>query len=139
MTTIRRALILVDVQNQYFDGPLAIQYPPRDMSVQNIVRLIDHAKEQGIPVVAVQHTYPADAPVFAEGSRSWELHPDVASRATPSWKRVRKIHGSVFAGTDLIMTDAGVLADSADASFGGQVWRIPLGVAGLATWTGTIG
>ena len=101
MTTIRRALILVDVQNQYFDGPLAIQYPPRDMSVQNIVRLIDHAKEQGIPVVAVQHTYPADAPVFAEGSRSWELHPDVASRATPSWKRVRKIHGSVFAGTDL--------------------------------------
>lgn len=45
----------------------------------------------------------------------------------------------VFQGTDLIMTDAGVLADSADASFGGQVWRIPLGAAGLPTWTGTIG
>ncbi|GAB98609.1 hypothetical protein GONAM_02_01310 [Gordonia namibiensis NBRC 108229] len=101
MTTIRRALILVDVQNQYFDGPLTIQYPPRDTSLQNIVRLIDHAEEQGIPVVAVQHTYPADAPAFAEGSPSWELHPKVAERATPSWKRVRKNLGSVFAGTDL--------------------------------------
>lgn len=45
----------------------------------------------------------------------------------------------VFQGTDLIMTDAGVLADSADASFGRQVWRIPVGVPGLPTWTGTIG
>jgi gluconolactonase len=45
----------------------------------------------------------------------------------------------VFQGADLIMTDAGVLADSADPSFGGQVWRIPLGVAGLTTWTGRIG
>ncbi|MDS1115714.1 isochorismatase family protein [Gordonia westfalica] len=101
MTTIRRALILVDVQNQYFDGPLAIHYPPRDVSVQNIVRLIDHAEEQGIPVVAVQHTYPAGAPAFAEGSSSWELHPEVAARATPAWKRVRKQFGSVFAGTDV--------------------------------------
>ncbi len=30
MTAPRRALILIDVQNEYFDaeGPLAIQYPP---------------------------------------------------------------------------------------------------------------
>lgn len=45
----------------------------------------------------------------------------------------------VFQGTDLVMTDAGVLAASADASYGGQVWRIPLGVAGVPTWTGHIG
>jgi len=44
----------------------------------------------------------------------------------------------VFTGTDLIMTDAGVLADTADASYGGQLWRIPVGVAGLGTWTGSI-
>ncbi|MDQ0674449.1 nicotinamidase-related amidase [Pseudarthrobacter siccitolerans] len=28
MSTPRRALILIDVQQQYFDGPLEIQYPP---------------------------------------------------------------------------------------------------------------
>ena len=32
----------------------------------------------------------------------------------------------VFAGRDLIMTDAGVLAASSDASYGGQLWRLPI-------------
>jgi gluconolactonase len=45
----------------------------------------------------------------------------------------------VFSGTDLIMTDAGVIADSADASYGGQLWRLPLGLEGLPTWHGRIG
>jgi hypothetical protein len=37
------------------------------------------------------------------------------------------------------MTDAGVLADSADASYGGQLWRIGLGIDGLPAWYGSIG
>jgi gluconolactonase len=45
----------------------------------------------------------------------------------------------VFAGSDLIMTDAGVLADSSDASYGGQLWRIPLEEQGGTTWYGRIG
>lgn len=45
----------------------------------------------------------------------------------------------VFDGSTLYMTDAGVLADSADASFGGQLWRIDLDVAGLPTSYGRIG
>ncbi|MFE0752104.1 isochorismatase family protein [Gordonia sp. NPDC058843] len=101
MTSPRRALVLVDVQNTYFDGPLAIQYPPRDTSLSNITRIIDHAEVNNIPVVVVQHTLPAGAPVFAEGSAAWELHPAIAERVTPSWKSVRKSVGSVFGGTDL--------------------------------------
>ncbi len=45
----------------------------------------------------------------------------------------------VFGGATLYMTDAGVLADSSDASFGGQLWRIDSNVAGLATSYGRIG
>ncbi len=45
----------------------------------------------------------------------------------------------VFSGGDLYMTDAGVLADSADASYGGQLWRIGLGIDGLPAWYGGIG
>lgn len=45
----------------------------------------------------------------------------------------------VFSGDDLYMTDAGVLADSADASYGGQLWLIRAGVAGLPVWHGRIG
>ncbi|MEO5884565.1 MAG: SMP-30/gluconolactonase/LRE family protein, partial [Candidatus Limnocylindrales bacterium] len=44
----------------------------------------------------------------------------------------------VFDGATLYMTDAGVLADSADASFGGQLWRIDSDVAGLPTSYGRI-
>ena len=45
----------------------------------------------------------------------------------------------VFDGRDLIMTDAGVLADTADASYGGQLWRLPVDAEGLPTWPGRIG
>ena len=38
----------------------------------------------------------------------------------------------VFSGRDLIMTDAGVLADTADASYGGQLWRLPIDAEGAA-------
>ena len=45
----------------------------------------------------------------------------------------------VFDGRDLIMTDAGVLADTADASYGGQLWRLAIDTEGLPTWHGRIG
>jgi sugar lactone lactonase YvrE len=45
----------------------------------------------------------------------------------------------IFVGRDLIMTDAGVIAESADASYGGQLWRLPIDAEGLPTWTGHIG
>jgi gluconolactonase len=45
----------------------------------------------------------------------------------------------VFSGRDLIMTDAGIIADSADASYGGQLWRLGIETAGLPTWHGHIG
>lgn len=45
----------------------------------------------------------------------------------------------VFDGRDLIMTDAGVLAETADASYGGQLWRLHIDTAGLPTWYGRVG
>jgi nicotinamidase-related amidase len=101
VTSPRRALILVDIQNDYFDGPLEIQYPPHDTSLRNIVRLIEWAEAAELPIVVVQHTYPASFPVFAEGSHGWQLHPDVATRMTPTWKHITKQYGTVFGGTDV--------------------------------------
>jgi gluconolactonase len=45
----------------------------------------------------------------------------------------------VFLGRDLIMTDAGVIAESAEATYGGKLWRLPIDESGLATYTGLIG
>ena len=37
-TTPRRALIVIDVQNEYFDGGLPIAHPPVSQSLPNILR-----------------------------------------------------------------------------------------------------
>lgn len=102
MTSPRRALIVIDVQQQYFDGVLAIEHPPRDRSVAQIARAVDAASERGIPVVVVQHELPEGAPVFAAGSGSQQLHSEIARRADRASKRVSKQFGSVFADTDLL-------------------------------------
>ena len=97
----RRALVVVDVQQEYFDGVLEIQYPPRDASLAQVLRVLDAAEQAGLPVVVVQHELPAGAPVFAVGTPGHELHPALAARASSSWKRVTKSFSSVFAGTGL--------------------------------------
>ncbi|WDS37645.1 cysteine hydrolase family protein [Pseudoxanthomonas sp.] len=99
MSAPRRALLVIDVQNEYFTGQLRIAHPPVSESLPNIVRAIDAAHVQGVPVVVFQHTLPAGAPVFADGSASWDLHPDVAAR--PRDHHLRKAQPSVFTGTDL--------------------------------------
>lgn len=44
----------------------------------------------------------------------------------------------VFSGTDLYMTDAGVLAHSSDPNMGGQLWLLKDVTEGLGTWPGSI-
>jgi nicotinamidase-related amidase len=101
MTTPRRALIVVDVQQEYFDGILQIQSPDREQALANIVAAMDLADREDLPVVVVRHELPEDSPVFAVGSHSWTLHPEIERRVKPSWKRVTKDKSSVFAGTDV--------------------------------------
>jgi nicotinamidase-related amidase len=102
MTTPNRALVLVDVQQQYFSGPLEIQYPAHTDSLPRITAAIDAATEAGVPVVVVQHSGGPTAPVFNPTTPEYALHPDVQARRQDDWKRVTKQFGSVFAGTDLL-------------------------------------
>jgi nicotinamidase-related amidase len=131
VTVPRRALVLVDVQQDYFGGPLEIQYPPHTQSLPQIARAIDVATAAGIPVVAVQHDGGAGSPVFDPSGPGFELHPEVARRRTGDWFSVVKRYGTVFAGTDLLawlrereidtvtlvgyMTNNCILASAADA------------------------
>ncbi|WP_432245396.1 isochorismatase family protein [Arthrobacter sp. G.S.26] len=101
MTTPRRALIIVDIQQQYFSGPLEIQFPAHAVSLPKIARAIDAAATAGIPVVAVQHSAGAGAPVFDPGTPAFALHPEVEQRKADSWKLLTKQYSSVYAGTDL--------------------------------------
>ena len=102
MTSPRRALIVIDAQQQYFDGILAVEHPPRDQSIAQIAKAIDAAVSAKVPVVVVQHELPQGAPVFAAGSASQQLHPEIERRADRASTRISKVFGSVFADTDLL-------------------------------------
>ncbi|MBO0981698.1 isochorismatase family protein [Microbacterium sp. SD291] len=101
MTAPRRALIVIDPQQEYFTGLLPIQHPPRDESVQRIAAAIDAAEAAGIPIVMVQHSAGEDAPVFNSNAPGFALHPSLEGRASSTWKRVTKSYSSVFPGTDI--------------------------------------
>lgn len=99
MSQPKRALIVIDVQNEYFIGNLRIEYPDVQDSLANICQAMDAAVAAGIPVVVVQHIFPEGAPVFARGSEAAALHPAVAGR--PRDHLVEKTMASSFVGTDL--------------------------------------
>lgn len=95
----RRALIVIDVQNEYVTGNLLIEYPDIHTTLGNIGKAMDAATAASMPVIVVQQFAPQQSPVFAEGSKSWQLHEVVTSR---TWQhKINKKLPSAFAGTDL--------------------------------------
>ena len=94
-----RALIVIDVQNDYDGGNLPIEFPPFAETVVRIGQAMDAARAAGVKVVVVKQLAPADSPIFAAGSLGAALHPVVANR--PRDHYVEKKLPSAFAGTDL--------------------------------------
>lgn len=101
MSAPRRALIVIDAQQEYFDGLLPIRFPAREDSIVSIKTAIDAAQQADLPVVLVQHELPAEAPVFASGSSTWQNHPTVAACEDAAAKRISKQFSSIFANTEL--------------------------------------
>jgi nicotinamidase-related amidase len=94
---MKQALLVIDVQNEYFSGHLPVTYPLD--SLQNILKVMDHAKTCSIPVILIQHSNPPDAPAFARNSEGWRLHDAVAGRGGDLLIE-KKLPGS-FTGTGL--------------------------------------
>lgn len=99
MNPQNRALIVIDVQNEYFGGGLPITHPDPQATLANVGQAIDAANARGIPVVVVCHRAPAGSPIFAAGSPGGELHPEVARR--PRALLVEKAKASALTGTTL--------------------------------------
>jgi nicotinamidase-related amidase len=146
MTAPRRALIVIDVQNEYVTGDLPIEYPDVQTSLANIGRAMDAARTAGVPVVVVQNFAPATSPLFARGSVGAELHPVVGSR--PHDHYVEKSLPSAYAGTDLgawlaareidTLTVIGYMTHNCDASTIFHALHDGLAVEFLADATGSV-
>jgi len=73
---MKRALLVIDVQNEYFTGAMPISYPHE--SFENIIKVMKIAKENNIMVIAIQHTaLQKNSTVFSKGSLQWQLHEKV--------------------------------------------------------------
>lgn len=95
--TKHTALLVIDFQNEYFEGSLPI--PNGISALRNTQRLIDFSDQHGMPVFHVRHVAPSDSPVFADGGVLAEFHPDL--RPAPNHSVLHKTSVSVFATTDL--------------------------------------
>jgi nicotinamidase-related amidase len=93
-----RALLVIDVQVEYFTGALPITHPTGHLD--RILEVMDAARGRKVPTVVVRHTMPRpDRPFFQKGTPGWELHPEVAGR--PRDLLVEKTLPGSFTGTPL--------------------------------------
>ncbi|MDD4950262.1 isochorismatase family protein [Sulfuricurvum sp.] len=94
----KRALLVIDVQNEYFTGKLPVCYP--ENSLPNVLKSIEAAKEHDIPVIMVQHTLLSpEAKAFIKGTDGWELLDEMKSVNYDYY--IEKNFPSAFVGTDL--------------------------------------
>jgi nicotinamidase-related amidase len=103
MTTLpdrpHTALLVIDVQKGVVEHA-----HQRDAVVANIATLVDRAREDGVPIVWVQHSHDG-MPI---GSDSWQYVPELVRRE--SEVLVHKTFGDAFEDTDLeqVLAAAGI-------------------------------
>ena len=101
-TPSKRALIVIDLQNDYFPGGLFPLWNTEE-TLRNILAAIGKARALGIPVIHVQHVANATkgiAPFFNAGTPGVDIHPEVLA-AAPDAPVVVKEYADSFHGTAL--------------------------------------
>lgn len=93
------ALIVIDLQNDYFPAGAYPQYQAEEV-LAHTLSAIEIAQQRGWPVVLVQHVGGAEAPFFKAGSDGVELHSALLAQA-PASVVVEKQHADSFLNTTL--------------------------------------
>lgn len=99
MSIGNRALIVIDIQNDYFPGG---QFPlwNAEGTLANVEQVIGRAREQGVHVIIIQHVAGGPAPFFNRGTPGVELHPRICA-LTGDAPRVVKQFADGFHQTNL--------------------------------------
>jgi nicotinamidase-related amidase len=92
------ALVVVDVQNDYFPGGRFVLFRPR-AALKKVLQLRDWARNRGITVFWVRHTGTVEAKFFRPGTPGRELHQALEPRADEPI--INKAYPNSFLDTDL--------------------------------------
>lgn len=141
----KQALLVIDVQNEYFTGRLPVTFPQG--SLENIKKAMDQAFISHVPVAVIQHTSPApEAATFRKGTQGWELHDEIKSR--PHDILVEKTLPGSFTGTGLeqwlkdqnvtTVTIAGYMTQMCCDTTARQAFHLGYAVNFLSDATGTL-
>ncbi|UYZ82762.1 isochorismatase family protein [Entomomonas sp. E2T0] len=99
--TSNKALIIIDVQNDYFPGGVVPLWNANG-ALQSILKVVKKAKQTNIPIILVQHVSPdnSGADLFIKGSYGVEIHPELL-KAAPDATIVTKTRADSFRATNL--------------------------------------
>lgn len=75
---MKKALLVIDVQNEYFTGKMPVTYPAG--SFEKILEAVDAANHNNIPVILIRHGAAQQAAAFATGSKGWEIHEELLKK-----------------------------------------------------------
>jgi len=75
---MKKALLVIDVQNEYFTGKLKVTYPQN--SLDNILKVMEYAKNNNIIIIIIQHTG-LYGDTFVKNSNEWEIHPRILEKS----------------------------------------------------------
>jgi len=102
MKMTKQALIVIDIQNDYFaEGKYPLFHP--EVTMKANLKAIEIAKKKGMPVIHIQHLVsPAagEGLFFYDDSEGAEIHKDVMA-AAPTSPIVVKRHADSFEKTNL--------------------------------------
>ncbi|MDF2856965.1 MAG: sttH [Neobacillus sp.] len=76
---MKRSLLVIDVQNEYFTGKMPVTYP--EGSFDKILQAVDAANQSKIAVILIRHeATQKGAAVFVKDSKGWEIHEELLKK-----------------------------------------------------------
>lgn len=96
---MKKALIIIDVQKEYFENGALELINPVPAS-ENIKKILEHFRKENDTVVHVQHISGEGIPFFVPGTQGVEIHENV--KPLEGEKIITKQFPNSFRGTDLL-------------------------------------
>ncbi len=142
---MKRVLLVIDVQKEYFSGKLPVTYPAG--SLENILKAMDNALTSNVPIILIQHSaLQENGETFVKGTSGWEILSEVINR--PYDHLVEKTNPGSFTGTNLetwlrerkidTLTISGYMTQMCCDTTARQAFQRGFGVEFLSDATGTL-